>query len=285
MSVSNYRFSFNADDKSINIPLQINFDMAGRDEAIDIYQNQVREEVINPINDFELTRFTHATWDNDTTKTELTYKFNFYNYLGPTNFLVTPPNINQWLDDYQNAGFLDEEIYYFANSFKKSFFKLDFYDKNATESQKILFSAILPTQQGIKEPGILFNNPVLSVLVKKPLMVLDSVGADKEGFFLYWLKNQTYISQTEMYMSCKFFNAKKGEFVRMMNVPQTTFSGPNVYDFNKSQYFYYKIIFDYSNYEYKIYRETPISQTNTTLARVGEGTNNPINWYEYVNPL
>lgn len=283
--MSNYRFSFNADDKSINIPIQINFDMEGRDDAIDILQNQIKEEVLNPISDFELTRFSHATWDVDTTKTEINYKFNFYNSQGQTDFLNNPPNINQWLDDYQNAGFLDEEIYYFANSFKKSFFKLDFYDRNTTENQKILFSVVLPTQQGLKEPGILFANPNLQVLVKKPLMVLDSIGADKEGFFLYWLKNQTYLSQTEMYMSCKFYNAKKGQFVRMMNIPQSNFVGPNVYDFNKSQYFYYKVFIDYTNYEYSVYREVPSGQSNFIYVRVGEGQTTPINWYEYVNPL
>ena len=50
--------------------------MEGRDDAIDILQNQIKEEVLNPISDFELTRFSHATWDADTTKTEINYKFN-----------------------------------------------------------------------------------------------------------------------------------------------------------------------------------------------------------------
>jgi len=105
MSVSNYRFSFNAEDKSINIPIQINFDMSGRDEAIDELSNKIKEEIINPISDFETTRFSHATWENDTTKTQIHYKFNFFNQQGQTDFLVNPPNINQWLDDYQNEGF------------------------------------------------------------------------------------------------------------------------------------------------------------------------------------
>ena len=140
--MNNYRFTYNADDKSINIPIEINFDMAGRDDAIDILQNQIKEEVINPPNDFEITRFSHATWDSDNTKTEIHYKFNFFNSQGQTDFINNPPNINEWLDDYQYEGFTDEEIYYFANSFKKSFFKIDFYDRNTTENQKILFTVI-----------------------------------------------------------------------------------------------------------------------------------------------
>lgn len=282
--MSNYRFTYNGDDKTINIPIDIKFDMSGRDEAIDIYQNQVKEEVINSISDFEITRFSHASWENDTTNTQVHYKFNFFNSQGQADFINNPPSQNEWLDDYQYASFTDEEIYYFANPFKKSFFKIDFYDRNTTENQKILFTVILPTQQGLKEDGLLFNNPNLTVLVKKPYMILDSVGADKEGFFFYWLKNQTLLNQTEMYMSCKFFNAKKGQFVRMMNVPQSYFSGPNVYDFNKSVYFYYKVTFDYSNYEYSVFKEVTSTQSNNTYVRVGQGLTNPINWYEYVNP-
>ncbi len=279
--MSNYRFTYNANDKTINIPIEIKFDTAGRDEIIDIYEDEVVQKAINPIIDFETTKFAHSLWDNDATKTQIHYKFNFYDPTASTNFLLNPPSPNSWLDDYEYATFLNQELYYFANSFKKSFFKMDFYDKRETQNQKILFSVILPTQQGETEPGTLFNNPNLQVLVKKPNMYLDYIGSNKEGFFFYWLKNQNFISQTEMYMSCKFFNAKKGQFVRMMNVPQSNFSGPQVYGFNKELHFYYKVILDYNTYEYKVYLE----QQTTSLVRVGQGQTNPINWYEYVNPL
>lgn len=282
--MSNYRFTYNANDKTINIPIEIKFDTAGRDEIIDIYEDEVVQKAINPIIDFETTRFSHSLWDNDDTKTQAHYKFYFYNPTAPNDFLLTPPSQANWLDDYENAGFLNQEIYYFANSFKKSFFKLDFYDGKQTQNQKILFSVVLPTQQGEMEPGTLFNNPNLQVMVKKPSMYLDYVGADKEGFFFYWLKNQTFLSQTEMYMSCKFFNAKKGQFVRMMNVPQSNFTGPSVYDFNKEIHFYYKVVFDYSTYEYKIYLEQLNNQQQIILNRIGQGQTNPIKWYEYVNP-
>jgi hypothetical protein len=283
--VSNYRITYNGNDKFINIPVEIKFDMVGRDEGVDVIQEEIKKQATNRITDFEVTRFSHSNWDNDVNKSEINYQFNFFNFQGQTDFLINPPQQNQWLDDYQYAGFLDEEIYYFANSFKKSFFKMDFYDKKGSENQKILFTVILPTQQGIKEPGILFNNPNLQVQVKKPYMILDYIGSDKEGFFLYWLKNQSYISQNEMYMSCKFFNAKTGQFVRMMNKPQSDFTGPDVYDFNKELYFYYKVVMDYDNFDYKVFLEQQITQQVLIPLRVGEGTTNPIKWYEYVNPI
>ena len=81
-------------------------------------------------------------------------------------------------------------------------------------------------------------------------------------------------------MSCKFFNAKKGQFVRMMNEPQSSFVGGGAYNFDKELFFYYKVDFDYNNYEYKVYKESP------ALTRKGEGplATEAIMWYEYVNP-
>jgi hypothetical protein len=276
-----YRFSLNVKDKDLVIPIELSFDNEGREMGVEEFEAEVVKRAINGIDDFETTKFAHAPWDSNQDKTELYYQFNFFNPSTTTDFINNPPASTEWLDDYQYATFTDSEIYFFANSFKGSFFKLDFYDSKVTESQKILFSVVLPTQQGLKESG--FIGPIINqtqVQVKKPKFLLDYVGADKEGFFLYWLKNQSYLNNTTFYMSAKFFNAKKGQFVRMMNEPQSTLTGPTVYNFNKSDYFYYKVDIDYSTYEYKVYKETP------TLTRVGVGplATEAIIWYEYVNP-
>lgn len=281
MNNNYYRFSLNVSDKDIIIPVELSFDMEGREQGVEEYQNNILEEVINGIDDFETSKFAHAPWGTNQNKTELHYQFNFFNPATPTNFIVNPPATTEWLDDYQYATFTDSEIYYFANSFKASFFKLDFYDTKNSETQKNLFSVVLPTQQGLKESGTI--GPGLSptpVMVKKPKYVLDYVGADKEGFFLYWLKNPSYLSATTFYMTAKFFNAKKGQFVRMMNVPQSQFVGPSKFNFDKGNHFYYKVELDYNNYEYKVYREYPTS----TRVGVGSSATEAIIWYEYVNP-
>jgi len=276
-----YRFRLNPNDLELNIPIEITFDMEGREQAVEQFEKNAVQQIINGVEDFEIARFAHAPWDNNPNKTEISYIFNFFDFSQPTSFVSNPPSINDWLDDYENASFTDSEIYYFSNSFKASFFKLDFYDNKNDETQKILFSVILPTQQGLKEPGTIGPalNPT-SVLVKKPKYVLDYTGQDKEGFFFYWLRNESYIQQTEFYMSCKFFNAKKGQFIRMVNEPQSSFTGPTKFNFNKQEFFYYKVVMDYGSYEYKVYKETP------NQIRVGQGqtANEAINWYEYVNP-
>jgi hypothetical protein len=276
-----YRFSLNVNDKDIILPVELSFDNEGREMGVEEYQNSILNDIINGVDDFETTKFGHAPWDTNQDKTEIHYQFNFFSPTTNTDFFTVPPSSNDWLDDYQYATFTDSEIYFFANSFKGSFFKLDFYDTKVSETQKILFSIVIPTQQGIKEPG--FIGPPLnptSVDVKKPKFILDYVGADKEGFFIYWLKNTGYLNVSTFYMSAKFFNAKKGQFIRMMNVPQSFLVGPNVYNFDKSEYFYYRVDLDYSNYEYKVYRENP----SPVRVGVGSTTNEAIIWYEYVNP-
>ena len=74
-------------------------------------------------------------------------------------------------------------------------------------------------------------------------------------------------------MTAKFFNAKTGQFVRMINTPQSSI--PKKFNFTKSDYYFYKVVLDYDNYEYMVY------DTNT-LKRVGN--TDPIKWYEYINP-
>ena len=277
MSVNNnYRYKLNQvpTDGYINIPVQITFDNLGRQDGIQEFENNTIEDIINPISDFEVTRFAHAIWGLNS-ETNINYEFYFYN--GGVDVAATT-NDSSWIIDYEASDFTNSEIYYFANSFKGSFFKLDFYDKNTTEDQKILFSIILPTQQGLLEDGTV--GPPLNptpVKVKRPKYILDYVGADKEGFYLYWLKNTTYMNQTEFYMSAKFFNAKQGVFYRMMNQSQGNLI--EKFNFNKSLLFYYKCIIDYDTYEYKVYTE----DSTGALSRVGTPTD-PIKWYEYVNP-
>lgn len=272
-----YRYRVNPlpTDAYLEIPIQITFDNLGREDGITEFENKTIEEVINPISDFETTSFAHSKWGS-ADKTTIDYEFYFYD--GGTDDTVSASTVSDWIIDYEAAGFEDKEIYYFANSFKGSFFKLDFYDSTDTASQKIFFTIILPTQQGQLEDGFIGpSNNQIPVRVKRPKFTLDYVGADKEGFFIYWLKNQSYVNQTEFYMSAKFFNAKVGQFERMSNTSQGSLT--NKFNFNKSQLFYYKCILDYDTYEYKIYRTNILGG----LTRVGT-TINPIKWYEYINP-
>ena len=73
-------------------------------------------------------------------------------------------------------------------------------------------------------------------------------------------------------MSAKFFDAKTGVFVRMMNEQQSLLPNPTLFD--ASKYFYYKVFLDYTNYTYEIFDSNDV--------RIGIGSE--INWYEYIDP-
>ena len=278
MNNNYFRKIVTGNEEYINIPLEITFDMEGRGDMIRDWEEEVIKDVLNPIIDFETTKFANKEYNvNNTLKTEINYEFNFFNYLIPPLSATT----SDWGSDYENASFTDSEIYYFANSFKNSFFKLDFYDTNQTENQTILLSIIIPTQQGVKEPGTI--GPPLnqtSVEVKKPKFVLDYTGSDKEGFYVYWLKDRNYLDINQFYVSAKFFNAKKGQFIRMINKPQSSIVGLGKFNVDKTELFYYKYVLNYDTYEYEVYT---FNNTIGNIMRVGSATD-PIMWYEYVNP-
>ena len=431
--MNKYKFNLNSKDIYLNIPIQIKTDLFGRDDLLDKYEEVVTEEVINPIEDFEVTRYAHKDWVyQGETKTSVEYKFMFFDRsVGVSS--TTSSDTDLWVSDYDftenpnftGTSFNEAEIYYTANSFKRSFFKLDLYDTTDSETQQIYLTIIIPTQQGkvklssttpftgtsssVSGPtipvvlpdtpvggggrnsttvsaaakvyedtlnkiltknqtltknkqkmnpenraykaqleyelsiqkrkaeetnqktykgliidklvpgpdgfgdsggggGPLFPTsddgttpiepdppgeggdvnpnpqgigtgatPVLDIAppnvdIKLPNFVLDYIG-DKEGYFIYWLKNPTYVNIDTLYMSAKFFNAKTGQFIRMMNSPQSVLS--EKFTFEKSKKFYYKVQLDIDNYEYEI-------KDTETDVRLGVG--NPINWYEYVNP-
>ena len=106
-------------------------------------------------------------------------------------------------------------------------------------------------------------------------MILDSIGNDKEGYYIYWLRSRKVIDINTFYMSAKFFDAITGVFKQMTNTVQTSLT-PDKFNFDHSQYYYYKVDLDYNTKTYEVF------STSTNL-RVGDATT-PIKWYEYVNP-
>jgi hypothetical protein len=98
---------------------------------------------------------------------------------------------------YKNADFTDDDIKYNRNAFKKSFFRLNFYDSNTGETSSIIFTEDI-SLYGSKEPKFYFND-------------------------LYWLRNDEYFlsnnSNRIIYMDATFFNAKNGLVQKFINIP------------------------------------------------------------------
>jgi len=272
MSVNKVTIVPDGIDKQINIPVRLTWDYLGLDMAIEEYETEVITEAIGVGRDFEISRFANAP-DVTTNNTEINYEFYFYS--GGSTY-----DINNWTINYMSEGFTPQDLYYYTNNFSNSFFKLDFYDNTDDKKQTNYLTIIIPTQQGLKMTTQMQR---IVVDVRKPKFILDYVG-DKEGFFLYWLKKRNFLDIDTFYMSAKFYNAKTGQFTKLMtnNKTPTGVIGPqasfplnsNQYLFDNNTLFYYIVNLDYKNQTYQV--------VNSDGQRLG--TTIPIKWYEYLNP-
>lgn len=268
--VNNFYFKLPITNLSIQLPVEIQWDFLDRSNAIQAFERDVVTQIIGSPEDFEITRFVHDVVSPINTKTDINYEFYFYN-TGSTNQLVTA-TATDWVNSYITEGFNSAELYYFAKPFTNSFFKLDFYDTPDPKTQINYFTIIIPTQQGFTT-GATISPLTPNVQIKYPKFKLDYVG-DKEGFFIYWLRSRSFIDIDTFYMTAKFFDAKIGVFVKMMNRPQSVLpQGPGRFDFPGSTYFYNKVVLDYDRKTYQVFD----GGNNQRI-----GTTTPIKWYEYV---
>ena len=266
-------------DKQLVIPIELTWDYLGLDQSIDEYEGEIIKKVTGGFGDFEVNRFAHAPTliqdPNSATPfeaTDIQYEFNFYSG-GSLSFS------GNWRSDYISEGFTTQDIYYYTNSFSNSFFKLDLYDNVDEKRQTNYITIIIPTQQGLTMDAVMNRTPVK---IKRPYFILDYVG-DKEGFFIYWLKKRNFLDITTFYMSAKFYDASKGFFTKMINVPQSEIIG-NKYVFDNTKYFYYRVQMDYEKQTYQVFNMNNPQLYGGLNRRVGTTAKTPIKWYEYVNP-
>lgn len=282
--MNNYRFRYNnivnpdGTNQELGVKVLVSgaWDLNGVNDSIDKFENEIIQQVINPIQDVETIRYAHKPWVfkfwEGLTKSSTNYDFYFYSATTDSSVTATTDD-SRWVMDYRANGYTDSQIYYNEGVFSKSYFKLDFYDTKKTTRQQIYLTIIIPTQQGEKISTQIGQS---TVQIRKPKFILDHVG-DKEGYYYYWLKNKDFLDIETLYMSCKYYDASLGQFKRMTNTSQGEF--PNKFNFSQEDYFYYKVNLDYENFQYEIYSELP----SKFSIRVGTESN-PIKWYEYINP-
>jgi len=269
---NSYKFTVPGTNQSINIPIEIKWDFLGRDDSIDDFQEDAITAATGVPEDFEIIRFAHAPY-GQFNQTSLAYDFYFYSGV-PSN--VTASTINDWTLSFVSEGFTVGELYSRAKPFIKSFFKLDFYDSPNTVQQSNSFTVILPSNKSDFDI-VNLSQYIQNVKVNKPSYSLDyltkpgSLGV-REGFFYYWLKSRTFVNLDTFYMTVKFFDAKRGVWVRMMTAPQSSLS--NAFVFEPEVYYYNKVKLDYDSKTYQIF--------DYLGNRIGAGT--PIKMYEYINP-
>jgi len=269
MDVNKFKLLKNNNNQyQIVLPIQTDNFYLGLDMGIDEIETQVVNEVIGLPKNYEIARFVFKESINILDidllngNSSLNINFKFFNF-----------NTNSWESSYLSI-FQHQQIYYNTTAFSNSFFKLDFYDKNDNKNQKIIFTVVIPTQQGKVENVQVFPSWYSNggyVNLKTASFQLNYL-QDKEGYFIYFLEDQSIINLTEFYVTFKFFNGNTGQFIQFLTQNPSTFTNNN---FNPDDYQYLKAVLNYNDYTYKY----------TTLNGTPIGnTVNPINLYEYINP-
>lgn len=263
----------NNNDRVLNIPVQLDWELLDIENEVTVLQTQINEEVVGQPIDFETDRFSHSGVTDvsniNLNEYDTSLNYEFYFFSGGT--IGGQTSKQNWIVDYRPDGFSTGDVYYFTQGFKNSFWKLDFYDSPSDKGQTLYLTVIIPTTQGEKMPAVMQGE---DVTIKMPKFILNWIG-DKEGFFIYWLKSRNYLNIDNFFMSCKFWNAKDGEFTRFVNRPQAE-QVSNSFGANSLFNFYYLMVLDYPTQTYTMY-------DTITFERVGTASL-PIRWYEYVGP-
>jgi|694.fasta_scaffold06763_17 hypothetical protein len=173
--------------KNINIPVNLKIEPADYSDDINSFIKREKLKSINPIIDGERVKYLTTDYQ------PITINFRFYNKNSDS---FVPPGTNTG-EGYQAAGFLPSEIG-LKNNFKKSYFRLYFYDNNDTKTQNLLLTEDISTY-GSTIPSFNFSK-------------------------IFWLKNDPVFSSTtiinrRVYMEARFFNAKTGRVHRFINTP------------------------------------------------------------------
>tara|TARA_Y100000592_G_scaffold18736_1_gene28661 strand:- start:6194 stop:7099 length:906 start_codon:yes stop_codon:yes gene_type:complete len=301
MTVNRIQIRASLNDDKVVIPIGQTFDEAGREQLIETYEQSELQDNINEIIDYETTRYSHSGVVPVTNP--ITHDYNlFYNFYFADSGTFPIPNT------FEFQGFTQTELNRKPKSFTNSFFKFDYYDSPERKKQKLMFSVIVPAGQCFRQSGVPIpiteyeyqvqisegiTNPTWSIYI--PSMTLgpinDGENLYSDGYYLQWLKTREIIPNDTFYMQCKFFNAKTGKIVRMVNrnpIDPLTNTLYTFYDYPDWFFYEVKLKINYSTENPKYNYTIREFNNNTLLSGIPGGqagtAGNPINFYEYVNP-
>ena len=290
MSANRIQIKASTKDKKVTIPIGQGFDELGREQLISIWEEVEQQDNINLPQDYETTIYAN---DNPVDDYKMFYRFRFWD-----------STTNVYGDSYNLLGFSNRELAKSKQSFVSSFYKLDFFDSPHRSQQKILFTMIIPANNSVKNymkevssiddpieyfsqvgSGAIPPNVFYTEGVYEPRMELGPNIGDNEGYYIQWLKDRNLFELDTFYVGCKFFNAKTGKIIRMVNKPQDMALG--VYDY--LDWFYYQLVLDIKTtsslpkYNYKFRQFNRFLFENEMVGpQVGTSAIN-LNFYEYIN--
>lgn len=169
--------------KSIFLPISTNFFPVDYGEDLQDIVIKEREKAINKPFDAETVKYIYPN-PAVNNGNGLMIQFRFWNTTS-----------NTYTTSYTAADFTNLEITKNRNPFKKSFFRLYFYDSNSGETNNLIFT--------------------------EDLNVFNTTSALLPFNRLYWLRNDELFNNSNVnktvYMDASFFNAKTGKITRFIN--------------------------------------------------------------------
>lgn len=187
--------------KSILIPIGQNFYPVDYSDDVQKLVEQEVNKAVNPIFDAETIKYN---FNNLTANNNKGLEISFIFFSGGSN------NSQSGID-YKIAGFSETDITKNKNGFKKSFFRLYFYDTNSGDTSSLIFTEDIDVDY-TTTPKFSLNR-------------------------LYWLRNDQYFVDNNtnrvLYMDARFFNAKTGKVHRFINPPIGTTLPIDILDYSK----------------------------------------------------
>jgi hypothetical protein len=244
----------------------------GWQEGMDIFEEEVLDTIINPIDNYETVRYIHEPYSGLTsnsgdTQCDIWFKFYFIDSVGTyTNGL-----------DYSLVGIAPKDNAKMLKTTTESYFRLEFFKTPNNEAptrinRKLVFSKNLSLPLGEK----FYYNP-LRQNIHIPVF-MGSNYRNKENMYLFWFQDDTVLSDSTLsgntfYMTAKFLNATDGSVLDFTT--RGLSAGQQLVEYRDM---YYKIVINKTNYTYKVYDYDGGTTTESNL--VGKGINNAIKFYE-----
>ena len=233
------------------------------------YEQELLYEIINPIENYETSRYIHKpyTSSNGIEQTDIWFYFYFLDSNGQhTNGLdYTYQGINQQ-DDKLRA------------DLKNSFFRLEFYktpdnDPPNRSNRRLVFAKNLSLPVG--ERCVLSGTTSFRYV---PVFT-GSNFKNKENMYLFWFEDDTVLEETTLtggtfFMTAKFYNAVNGDRIQFAN---KSVSSANLVEEDD---LYFEVFMDRSNAPSYNYDVSDYDSTGTVRGNRRGTSDSPIKFYQ-----
>ena len=256
---------FDGDSKNLILNQTQGFKLdAGWDESFQTYEDEVLEDIINPIENYETVRYIHKPYQNTYgfEQTDIWFLFHFID------------EFDTYIKDYYPIGLEPKDNANLSNATTNSFFRLEFFKTPNNEppnrtNRKLVFSKNLTVPLGER-----FFYTTLNDLIFKPVFT-GSNYRNKENMYLYWFQDDTPfvgtpLTGTTFFITAKYFNSVDGSILDFNNKITSS-------EVKEIEDMYFQLEIDRSDYSYQIFEYDGVAGN-----RIGM-TDNPINFYEKPN--